>query len=83
MIAPTTNGPRNTDAFAAVGALRAWHARERRDPRSRLIFDALHAAACMEANGDDAALQNLSATAEAWYRAAAERLIQGAERCAA
>jgi hypothetical protein len=73
----------NAGAFAAVGALRAWRAREERDPRSRLTFDALHAAACMEAYGDDAARAGLPATAGGWYRDAAEALIEGAKRRAA
>lgn len=72
-----------SDAFTAVGALRIWHARVRRDPRSRLTFDALHAAACMEASGNDAARDGLPATAERWYRDAAEVLIESAERRAA
>lgn len=70
-------------AFTAVGALRAWQARVRRDPRSRLTFDVLHSAACREANGNDAARDRLPVIAEAWYRAAAERLIEGAKGAAA
>lgn len=77
-----TNKP-EPGAFAAVGALRVWQARARRDPRSRLTFDALHSAACLEANGDDALRDGLPATAEAWYRDAAERLIEGARGAAA
>jgi len=67
-----------TELFAIVGALKAWHARCKRDPRSRLTFDALHGAACLEANAMDAARDGLPATAEAWNRAAAERLVSGA-----
>lgn len=65
-----------------VGALKAWHARVKRDPRSKMIFDALRSAACLEANGFDAARDGLPATAEAWHRAAADRLIAGARSAA-
>lgn len=83
MTTPTTIEPPNTDAFTAVGALRAWHARVRRDPTSHLTCDALHSAACMEASGNEAARDGLPATAERWYRDAAERLIEGAKGRAA
>jgi hypothetical protein len=78
-----TTEPGNSGAFIAVGALRAWQERVRCDPQSRLTDNALHAAACMEANGNDAARDGLPATAEAWYRDAAEVLITSAKRRAA
>ncbi len=83
MTTPATTEPRHAGGFAAVGALPAWRARVERNPRSRLTFDALHAAACMEAYGDDAARAGLPATADRWYRDAAEVLIEGVKRRAA
>ena len=68
--------------LGALGALAAWRARVKRDPRSRLTFDTLHSAACLEANAFDAARDGLPAIAEAWNRAAAERLISGARSAA-
>jgi hypothetical protein len=59
---------------AGVGALATWQERVRNDPRSRLTCDALSAAACMEANGDDAAREGFPAIAAAWYRDASARL---------
>jgi hypothetical protein len=67
---PAADGQRN----AGVGALAMWQERVRRDPSSRLTCDALSAAACMEANGDDAAREGLPAIAAAWYRDASARL---------
>jgi hypothetical protein len=66
-------------ALGPVGALRAWQARVARDPASRSLFDTLHAAACREANGDEAARDGLQTAAESWYRDAAETLIEAAK----
>jgi hypothetical protein len=74
------DGPRNVtvDAGAADGAaggaLRAWRERVRRDPSSLSLFDALHGAACADANAIEATRAGLPAIAQAWYADAAERL---------
>lgn len=69
-----------TSPASPVGALSAWRARVRRDPRSIMILDALHSAACCELNGRDAERAGLPLAAAAWHRDAAQRLIEGARR---
>ena len=57
----------------ALGALAAWRARVKRNPRSIMEFDALHYAASCELNGLEAERDGLPLSAAAWYRDAAAK----------